>query len=81
MFKLSIELYICIIFNADVTYRIRLLLKSAMYILPEESKQTPLGPYNSAKVAKPLSPLKPAVPLPATVVIMLVTAFTLRTLL
>jgi len=45
---------------------------SAMYRLPAESTATPLGQYNWALVAGPLSPLKPpsrAAPLPATVVI------------
>ena len=40
-----------------------------MYRLPEESNATPKGAFNWALVAGPLSPLKPAVPFPATVVI------------
>src|ERR1035441_1467067 len=42
---------------------------SAMYRLPVESTATPVGLSNWALVAGPLSPLKPAVPFPATVVI------------
>jgi len=42
---------------------------SAMYRLPAESTATPLGQNNRALVAGPLSPLKPCVPPPATVVI------------
>ncbi len=42
---------------------------SAMYRLPAESTATPAGPANAALVAGPLSPLKPHVPFPATVVI------------
>jgi len=49
--------------------RMRLLLASAMYRLPMESKAIPSGKFNWAKLAGPLSPLKPAVPVPATVVI------------
>ncbi len=51
------------------TLRMRLLPVSAMYRLPAESTATPSGPFNSALVAGPLSPLKPCVPFPATVVI------------
>src|ERR1035441_7464316 len=40
-----------------------------MYKLPAESMATRIGPYNWALVAGPLSPLKPSVPFPATVVI------------
>src|ERR1035441_5252895 len=46
---------------------------SAMYRLPAESMATPVGPFNWALVAGPLSPsgvpVKPYVPFPATVVI------------
>ena len=41
------------------TMRMRLLTVSAMYRLPVESTATPLGQYNSALVAGPLSPPKP----------------------
>src|ERR1035441_9443990 len=49
------------------TSRMRAL--SATYKLPAESKATPFGEFNWALVAGPLSPLKPGVPFPATVVI------------
>src|ERR1035438_437679 len=51
------------------TLRTRLFPSSAMKRLPAESKATSDGPPNWALVAKPLSPLKPNVPFPATVVI------------
>src|SRR6516165_9706379 len=54
------------------TSRMRLLPESAMYTLPAESTPTLKlwkSLFNWALVAGPLSPLKPAVPLPATVVI------------
>src|ERR1700683_507561 len=50
------------------TFRIRLLYLSAMKIFPEASTATPEGLFNDAEVAGPPSPDKPAVPLPATVV-------------
>src|SRR5947199_199911 len=54
---------------AGVTFRIRLLPKSAMKRFPDPSTATPDGPASRADVAGPPSPLKPDVPLPATVVI------------
>ena len=52
------------------TLRMRLLAVSAMYRLPAESTATPReGLFNCALVAGPLSPPKPGVPFPATVVI------------
>ena len=51
-----------------VTLRMRLLPESAMYKFPVESIATPTGDISWALVAGPLSPRKPAVPLPATVV-------------
>src|SRR5271156_2422607 len=54
---------------AGVKTRMRLLVRSAMYRSPAESIAIPLGPFNCALEAGPLSPLKPAVPFPATVVI------------
>ena len=53
-----------------VTFRIRLLPVSAMYIFPEESKTISSGTFNSASIAYPgyKSPLNPAVPVPTTVV-------------
>src|ERR1035437_6130531 len=51
------------------TLRMRLLFPSSMYRLPAESTATPKGLFNWALVAGPLSPLKPNVPFPATVVI------------
>src|ERR1035437_9546732 len=55
--------------GAGVKRRMRLLSESAMYRLPAESTATPWGLSNWALVAGPLSPLKPDVPFPATVVI------------
>ncbi len=46
--------------------------------LPDESNATPLGNFNVADVAWPLSPLKPVMPVPAMVVIILVDTVTLR---
>jgi hypothetical protein len=48
------------------TSRMRWLPNSAMYKLPSASTAIPLGRYNWALVAGPLSPLKPCVPFPAT---------------
>src|ERR1035438_3963196 len=47
----------------------RPLYVSAMYRLPAASKAMPEGLYSPALVAGPVSPLKPPVPFPATVVI------------
>src|ERR1017187_4270072 len=49
------------------TLRMRELPSSAMYTLPAESTETPVGPFNWAPVAGPLSPS--TLPPPATVVI------------
>jgi hypothetical protein len=38
-----------------------------MYIFPAESTATAAGEFNSAVVARPLSPLKPVTPFPAIV--------------
>src|SRR5580658_4888265 len=51
------------------TLRMRKLPESALYRLPAESTATLEGPDNCALVAGPLSPLKPCLPFPATVVI------------
>ena len=40
-----------------------------MYTLPDESNATPHGFFNNALVAAPPSPLLPALPVPAIVVI------------
>src|SRR5664280_2025204 len=54
---------------SGATRRTRLLLPgSAMYRLPAASRARPPGPWRHAWVAGPPSPQKPAVPLPATVV-------------
>src|ERR1039457_3865884 len=58
-----------LIVPAGVTFRIRLFIRSAMKRLPALSTATSLGWFSSAAVAGPPSPLKPAVPLPATVLI------------
>src|SRR5579871_2203440 len=50
-----------------VTWRMRLLLRSAMYRLPLESTATPVGWLSDALVAAPPSPENPCVPLPAYV--------------
>ena len=52
---------------ALTTSRIRLLFASGMNRSPEPSTATELAPFSSAEVARPLSPPKPNVPLPATV--------------
>ena len=54
----------------------RLLPVSAMYKLPAASAAMPKGPLSEAELAGPPSPPKPADPLPATVVMMPVTAST-----
>ena len=51
------------------TLRMRLFCQSAMYRVPAVSTAMPCGSFNWALVAGPLSPLKPRVPFPATVVI------------
>src|ERR1022692_977423 len=51
------------------TVRIRWLPVSAMNRLPKASTATPYGTLSCASVAGPPSPLNPAVPVPATVVI------------
>src|SRR5664280_18204 len=53
---------------SGATRRPRLLPGSAMYRLPAASTARPLGMSRQAWVAGPPSPQKPAVPLPATVV-------------
>src|SRR4051812_37171948 len=63
-----------------VTFRTRELFKSEMYRFPSESTATAQGLNSSALVAGPPSPKNPAVPLPATVV-MIPLAPTFRTLL
>ena len=50
-----------------VTLRILLLDISAIYKFPLASTATPDGAFNCAVIAKLPSPLKPDVPLPATV--------------
>ena len=60
-----------------VTLRMTLFIWSLMKRSPEASTATPNGWFNSALVAAPLSPLKPALPVPATTVI--TPLFTLRT--
>ena len=65
----------CVPFPATVvitpleTLRMRWLEASAMYRLPAAVHGDTVGVINCAPVAGPLSPLKPCVPLPATVVI------------
>jgi hypothetical protein len=54
---------------AAVTFRMRLLLKSAMKRLLKPSTTTAAGAASCAAVAGPPSPLKPYVPVPATVLI------------
>jgi hypothetical protein len=50
------------------TLRTRPFLLSAMYIFPDASRATLTGPLSCACWAGPPSPLKPALPFPATVV-------------
>ena len=61
-----------------VTLRMRWLFVSTMYRLPLASTATPDGLLSLALVAAPVSPEKPKVPVPATVVMMPVAAVTLR---
>src|ERR1035441_4104970 len=58
-----------VVITPPETLRARELRTSAMYRLPAESTARPHGWFNSALMAGPLSPLNPAVPLPAVVVI------------
>ena len=51
-----------------LTRRMSPLRESAMNTLPEESTATPVGVFNVAAVAGPPSPEEPAVPVPASVV-------------
>ena len=53
-----------------VTLRTRRLLRSAMYIVPSGATATSEGALRAAAVAWPPSPLKPAAPVPATVVML-----------
>src|SRR5581483_9626659 len=53
-----------------ITFRMRWLPSSQMKRLPAASIATPKGSANCAAVAGPPSPAKPAVPVPAAVVIM-----------
>ncbi len=53
-----------------VIFRTKLFAESAKYTFPEESNVIPVGPFNVALVASPPSPLYPAVPVPAIVLIM-----------
>src|ERR1700733_1845231 len=57
-----------VIIPAVSTFRTRLFNQSVIYKFPYWSGTTSVGLYNCAAVAGPLSPLKPYVPLPATVV-------------
>jgi hypothetical protein len=59
------------------TFRIAMLLASAMYRLPVASTVTPVGVSSDALVATPPSPEYPANPLPATV-LMIPLGLTLR---
>lgn len=52
---------------------------SAMYTLPALSKAVVQGPFKNAFVAAPPSPLLPAVPCPAKVVVTLVLGLTTST--
>ena len=58
-----------VIIPAGETLRIRALLKSAIRKPPSAVAATAVGEWIWAAVAGPPSPLKPAVPVPATVVI------------
>ena len=70
------EVMICVV---ALTSRIRLFSRSAINRFPAASTATPLGPFNCADVAAPASPVKPAVPFPATVMIKCDDASTRRT--
>jgi hypothetical protein len=58
-----------VITPAGLTLRTRWLKASAMYRLPAASTAMPRGLLSWANVAWPVSPEKPATPVPATVVI------------
>ena len=64
--KLGVPFPATVVITPPETLRMRALPESAMYRLPAESTARPPGLFNWALVAGPLSPLKPAVPLPAT---------------
>jgi UDP-N-acetylmuramyl pentapeptide synthase len=53
---------------AGVTSRTELFAVSAMYRFPDLSNANPPGRFNWAALASPPSPEKPAIPFPATVV-------------
>ena len=65
--KVPLPAIVVIIFVEASTLRTRKLLVSAMYMFPDLSNTTELGPFKVAFVAGPPSPLKPALPVPATV--------------
>ena len=62
---------------SGVTWRMRLLPVSEMKMSPLSSAATPCGVFRLADVAAPSSPLDPATPVPATVVMIPLTS-TLR---
>src|ERR1039457_1120884 len=68
--KVAVPLPAIVVIVPPETLRMRLLEESAMYRLPAESIATPSGTFSAALVADPPSPENPAVPLPATVVIL-----------
>src|SRR2546428_13982491 len=63
---------------AATTRRIRSLFASAIKRLPAASTAIPVGVESRALVAGPPSPLKPAMPVPAPVVMIPVPGATLR---
>jgi hypothetical protein len=70
-----------IISDVDITYTTesnRNVREYKYVSLPAESSVTPVGYFNVALVAWPLSPLKVVDPVPATVVIIPVDIVTLR---
>src|ERR1035437_10179200 len=54
-----------VVMMPPLTWRMRLFLESAMYILPFGSKAMPCGEFNCALTAGPPSPEKPAREVPA----------------
>jgi hypothetical protein len=65
----AVPLPATVVMTFAATWRMRLLVVSAMSRLVLEVTAIPLGPFRLASVAEPPSPANPAAPLPATVVI------------
>ncbi len=69
-------MYMLPLINMNVLNKIN--WKNQIKTVPDESRLTPIGAFNAAVVASPLSPLYPPLPVPAIVLIIPVAIVTLR---